>query len=260
MKSTSRIRLLWVDEAEALSESAWQKAIPTVREENAEIWVCWNPERRASATNQRFREHPPENSKICEVNWRDNPWFPWTLEQIRSEDQRLRPDTYEHIWEGAYATAHAGAYYAALLAEAMREGRVGKVTRDPLMSIRAYVDIGGTGARSDAYPMWICQFVGREMGSWTITKAVRQSLGVHIDWLREHGWERRGFTSRMTVRRMTVFPMFPLRARFRQRDLHSRSFQTRVAGPPGEDRGGRANVSQHLDEWRRLRQAGMRWS
>ena len=87
IKSTSRIRLLWVDEAEPVSEQAWQKAIPTVREENAEIWVTWNPERRASATNRRFRETPPEHSKIVEVNWRDNPWFPRTLDMIRREDE-----------------------------------------------------------------------------------------------------------------------------------------------------------------------------
>jgi phage terminase large subunit len=57
VKSTARIRLLWVDEAEPVSEIAWQKAIPTVREEGAEIWVTWNPERRASATNQRLIRH-----------------------------------------------------------------------------------------------------------------------------------------------------------------------------------------------------------
>src|SRR6185369_14821274 len=110
VKSTARIRLLWVDEAEPVSEVAWQKAIPTVREENAEIWVSYNPERRNSATNLRFRINPPQNSKIVEVNWRDNPWFPKVLDQIRREDQDKRPEQYEHIWEGGYATAHAGAY------------------------------------------------------------------------------------------------------------------------------------------------------
>ena len=44
VKSTARIRLLWVDEAEPVSETAWSKAIPTVREDNSEIWVTWNPE------------------------------------------------------------------------------------------------------------------------------------------------------------------------------------------------------------------------
>jgi phage terminase large subunit len=188
VKSTARIRLLWVDEAEPVSEVAWMKAIPTVREENAEIWVTWNPERRASATNKRFRENPPDNSQIVEVNWRDNPWFPGVLEQIRAEDEEKRPEQYPHIWEGDYATAHAGAYYAAALSEAAREGRIGHVTRDPLMAVRAYVDIGGTGARSDAYSCWICQFVGREIRVLDYEEAVGQPLSFHVDWLRERGW------------------------------------------------------------------------
>jgi len=188
IKSTSRIRLLWVDEAEPVSEQAWQKAIPTVREENAEIWVTWNPERRASATNRRFRETPPEHSKIVEVNWRDNPWFPRTLDMIRREDEARRPEQYAHIWDGEYATAFAGAYYAAALQEAAKEGRIGRVTKDPLMAVRAYVDIGGTGAKADAYAMWICQFVGREIRVLDYYEAVGQPLGVHIEWLRERGW------------------------------------------------------------------------
>ena len=188
VKSTARIRLLWVDEAEPVSEMAWQKAIPTVREENAEIWVTWNPERRASATNQRFRVNPPENSKIVELNWRDNAWFPSTLDQIRREDEAKRPEQYPHIWEGEYAIAHAGAYYAKFLSDASQEGRIGRVTRDPLMAVRAYCDLGGTGARSDAFAMWICQFVGREVRVLDYYEMVGQSLGVHVDWLRERGW------------------------------------------------------------------------
>jgi phage terminase large subunit len=188
VKSTARIRLLWVDEAEPVSEQAWQKAIPTVREENAEIWVTWNPERRASPTNQRFRENPPENSKIVQVNWRDNPWFPSTLDQIRREDEQKRPEQYPHIWEGDYATAHVGAYFAALLSEAQREGRIGKVSRDPLLPIKAFVDIGGTGAKSDAYSCWIAQFVSREVRVLDYYEAIGEPLAVHLQWLRDRGW------------------------------------------------------------------------
>ena len=188
VKSTSRIRLLWVDEAEPVTEQAWQKAIPTVREEHSEIWVTWNPERRASPTNQRFRINPPANAKFAEVNWRDNPWFPAVLEQIRLEDKAKRPEMYPHIWEGEYAVAHAGAYYATALSEAGREGRICTVGRDPLLPIRAWCDLGGTGARSDAFAIWVGQYVGREIRLLDYYEAVGQPLAVHIAWLREHGW------------------------------------------------------------------------
>jgi len=188
VKSTSRIRLLWVDEAEPVSEVAWQKAIPTVREEHAEIWVTWNPERRGSATNQRFREKPPTGSKIVSLNWRDNPWFPTTLNILRQDDLEHRPAMYPWVWEGDYATAHAGAYYALPLSEAKTEGRICTVSRDPLLPIRAFCDLGGTGARSDAFAIWVGQFVGREIRILDYYEAVGQPLAVHVEWLRERGW------------------------------------------------------------------------
>src|ERR1051325_9304750 len=76
IKSKAMIRLLWVDEAEPVSEAAWSKAVNTVREDGAEIWVTWNPERKNSDTHKRFRLNSPARSKIIELNWRDNPWFP----------------------------------------------------------------------------------------------------------------------------------------------------------------------------------------
>jgi phage terminase large subunit len=188
VKSTSSIRLLWVDEAEPVSETSWSIAIPTVREDNAEIWVTWNPERKNSATNLRFRADPPADTKIVEMNWRDNPWFPERLAKTREEDEAKRPDQYEHVWEGAYITAQAGAYYARHLSEAAREGRIGKVALDPLMAVRAFWDIGGTGARADACAIWVAQFVGREIRVLDYYEAVGEPLGSHLAWLRERGW------------------------------------------------------------------------
>ena len=54
IKSKARILLAWVEEAETVSEMAWQKLEPTVREHQSEIWVTWNPEKRGSATDERF--------------------------------------------------------------------------------------------------------------------------------------------------------------------------------------------------------------
>lgn len=103
IKSKARILLAWVDEAESVSEIAWQKLAPTVRETNSEIWVTWNPEKDGSPTDKRFRKEPPANSKIVELNYSDNPWFPDVLDQERQSDrERLDDQTYAWIWEGAY--------------------------------------------------------------------------------------------------------------------------------------------------------------
>ncbi|MFJ5691845.1 PBSX family phage terminase large subunit [Providencia stuartii] len=103
IKSKARILIAWVDEAESVSETAWTKLAPTVREAGSEIWVTWNPEKDGSATDKRFRKNPPDNAIVVEMNYDDNPWFPSVLEEERLNDQaRLDAATYAWIWEGAY--------------------------------------------------------------------------------------------------------------------------------------------------------------
>jgi phage terminase large subunit len=104
LKSKARILGCWVDEGEAVSEGAWRKLIPTVREDGSEIWVTWNPDKDDSATHLRFRVNPPAGARIVEMNYTDNPWFPAVLEAERLEDLRHRPDDYAHVWEGGFKT------------------------------------------------------------------------------------------------------------------------------------------------------------
>lgn len=192
IKSKGRILLCWVDEAEPVVEYAWQILIPTLREEgedwNAELWVTWNPRRKGSATDTRFRNSDDPRIKVVELNWRDNPKFPAKLERDRVRDKRERQDSYDHVWEGGYETVVQGAYYAASLTKAKQENRIGRVPADPLMTIRLFADIGGTGARADAFTMWAAQFVGKEIRVLDYYEAVGQPLAAHLNWMRERGY------------------------------------------------------------------------
>ncbi len=110
IKSKARILLCWVDEAESVSEAAWRKLLPTVRENGSEIWVTWNPEHKDSATSQRFRQAQIIDDATGEIigvgvelNYNDNPWFPQVLELERRRDQaHLDEATYRWIWQGDY--------------------------------------------------------------------------------------------------------------------------------------------------------------
>ena len=194
IKSKSRILLGWVDEAEPVSEEAWVKLIPTLREEDSELWVTWNRERETSATNKRFGQPKDPRYKIIELNWRDNPKFPAILDRQRLRDKEERPEQYDHIWEGGYKTAVEGAYYASALNTAKETGRVTSLAADPLMTIRAYWDIGGTGAKADATAIWICQFIGQRINLLDYYEARHQPLATHLAWLR-----RRGYTNAYCV-------------------------------------------------------------
>jgi len=190
IKSKSRILLAWIDEAEPVTEEAWTKLVPTLREEDSELWVTWNPERKVSATNKRFHASDDPRVNIVEMNWRDNPWFPEILERQRQRDMRERPDQYDHIWEGAFVTVAEGAYYASQLTRARQEKRICKVNEDPLMRFYAVWDIGGTGAKADATAIWIVQFIGAEVRFLDYYEAVGQPLATHVGWLRDGGYEK----------------------------------------------------------------------
>lgn len=192
IKSKGRLLLCWVDEAEPVTDEAWLTLIPTLREEgsgwNAELWVTWNPKRKTAPCEGRFRFSTDPLTKVVELNWRDNPKFPAKLERDRQRDLKERPDQYGHVWEGEYATAIAGAYFAQSLTQAKAESRIGKVPTDPLMTIRLFADIGGTGAKADNFVFWVAQFIGREIRLLDHYEVQGQPIASHLNWLRSKGY------------------------------------------------------------------------
>lgn len=200
IKSKARILLCWVDEAEPVTETAWEKLFPTVREEGSEIWVTWNPERRGSDTDKMFRKnYDPSDMIIVEMNWRDNIWFPENLDRQRLKAKLKNPDRYGHIWEGEYATTHKGAYYASLLADAKAQGRICRLAYDPLVTVRFYHDLAGSSDKADAYAMWPVQFIGREIRVLGYYETSGQAPNFHIQWARDWCFKRKIKRAKMVL-------------------------------------------------------------
>jgi phage terminase large subunit len=186
IKSPEGFRIAWIDEAQTLSTRSLSLLRPTIRAEHSELWASWNPRRRSDAIDDFFRTRKPEGAVVTKANWRDNPWFPAVLEEGRRLDLAHCPERYEHVWEGDYARAFEGAYFAQTLAEARAQGRIGKVSADPLLPLRAFIDIGGSGARADAFTIWVVQWVGAEIRILDYYEAAGQVLAFHVNWLRSH--------------------------------------------------------------------------
>ena len=184
IKSKARILLAWVDEAENVSDMAWQKLIPTVREQESEIWVTWNPESKYSATHQRFRESPPEGAKIVSLNWSDNKWFPEVLSLERLHDKETRPDFYDHIWEGDFLTFSEGAYYSAEMREAKTEGRIREVKYNPAKGVITAWDLG----IGDSTSIWFAQFIGTEVHLIDYYEASGVGLDHYAKVLQDKGY------------------------------------------------------------------------
>ena len=189
IKSLEGFRIAWIDEAQSLSARSLALLRPTIRAKNSELWASWNPRRKSDAIDDFLRTRQPDGALVVKANWRDNPWFPEVLEEERLLDQKLYPERYDHIWEGDYARAFEGAYFAALLSEARSQGRIGKVSADPLLRLRAFIDIGGAGAAADAFTIWIVQWVGNEVRVLDYYESVGQVLAFHVNWLRSRGYD-----------------------------------------------------------------------
>lgn len=189
IKSYEGFDVAWVEEAQTVSAKSLNLLRPTIRSPGSELWFSWNPRRKQDAVDVMFRsEEKPTDAVIVRANWDSNKWFPAELEQERLDCLRQQPDQYEHIWNGDYVTVAEGAYYARNLAEARADGRIGRVAFDPLMTVRLFFDIGGTGAKADACSIWPVQFIGREVRTRDYYEAVGQPLATHVAWLRSKGY------------------------------------------------------------------------
>ena len=185
IKSLEGFRRAWVEEAQTLSERSLTLLQPTLRAPGSELWFGWNPRRRTDPVDALFRgPETPSNAAIVRANWSDNPWLPPELEQERRDCLRMKPDQYEHIWDGGYARVVEGAYYARELADARAKGRIGELAPDPLMQHRAFWDIG----TRDHTAIWIAQFTGPTLRVLDYYEASGQPLAAHLQGLRARGY------------------------------------------------------------------------
>lgn len=189
IKSLEGFRRSWWEEAQSASSTSIRMLRPTMRAPGAQMWWSWNARRKTDPVDVMLRgPEKPTGAIVVNANWRDNPWFSAELEQERLDCLRMTPDDYEHVWEGGYVTVASGAYFASHLTAAKTEGRISRVAADPLMTLRLFVDIGGTGAKADSFVIWVAQFIGKEIRVLDYYEAQGQPLATHLAWLRGKGY------------------------------------------------------------------------
>lgn len=114
VKSMHGFQVFWVEEAQSTSAESLKLLTPTLRTEDGEIWLTGNPMSSADPFSQRFivpfqaelqknGYYEDDLHLIIVLNWRDNPWFPSSLDQERKWDYTNLPrNLYNHIWEGHF--------------------------------------------------------------------------------------------------------------------------------------------------------------
>jgi len=158
VKSYEGVDICWVEEAQSVSARSWDVLIPTIRKEQSEIWVSFNPELETDNTYQRFILNAPANAIVQKINWSDNPWFPETLKLEKDALKTRDIEAYNTVWEGICRVTVDGAIFAKEMQLAEMEDRITKVNYDPTKPVHAVFDLGW----SDATAVWFVQFIGME--------------------------------------------------------------------------------------------------
>lgn len=141
LKSFEGVDICWCEEAQAITKRSWDILIPTIRKDNSEIWVSFNPQLESDETYRRFVTSPPPDCVSLELNYSDNPYFPEVLESERQHAKAtMKVDDYNHIWEGKCKPAVEGAIYFDQMAEA--SGRITNCPHDPLLKTHVVFDLG----------------------------------------------------------------------------------------------------------------------
>jgi phage terminase large subunit len=184
VKSIEGVDKCWVEEAQTVSKTSWNVLIPTIRKEQSEIWVSFNPELETDETYQRFVLSPPENCKVVKINWSDNPWFPETL---RLEKDALRDrdvEAYNTVWEGLCRQTVDGAIFARELQMATLEERITRVAYDATKPVHAVFDLGW----SDATAIWFVQFIGMETRLIRYMEDSQKTISDYLAKMQSYGY------------------------------------------------------------------------
>jgi phage terminase large subunit len=181
IKSFEGVDIVWIEEAQVVTKRSWDVLIPTIRKDDSEIWVSYNPELDTDETHQRFAINPPPDALIAKVNWDDNPWFPPVLEKERQHCKLTNPKDYANIWEGECKPAVSGAIYYDEISLSQDEGRVCNVPYDPTLKVHVVFDLGW----NDAMAISLVQKHASELRLIEYYEDSHKTLDHYSAWLRE---------------------------------------------------------------------------
>jgi phage terminase large subunit len=184
VKSIEGIDICWVEEAQSVTPNSWNVLVPTIRKEDSEIWISFNPELPTDETWKRFVVQPPENAVVQKINWSDNPYFPEVLDLERRALQGRDIEAYNNVWEGIPRQTVNGAIFAKEVTMADLEGRICNVPYDATKPVHAVFDLGW----ADQTACWILQFVGQETRLIRYFEDSQQTIGYYLAKLQSFGY------------------------------------------------------------------------
>ncbi len=220
IKSFEGVDIVWVEEAHGVSKKSWDVLIPTIRKEGSEIWLTLNPDMETDETYTRFvAPGCTDDTWVCEINWRDNPWFPDVLNRERLKAKRtMSQEDYEHIWEGKPRRVAPGAIYRHEIEALYDDKRICPVPYDPTLPVHTVWDLGWNDAMTIGFvqrgPMdvRIIDYIEdshRTLG-WYVAEIERRPYRWGNDFLPHDGRTRNFQTGKSTEEQLIAMGRRPI--------------------------------------------------
>jgi phage terminase large subunit len=100
IKSLENIAIAWVEEADSLSAESWGILLPTIRKEDAEIWVSFNPDTVDDFIYKEFILRDNDLVEKRHINYDDNPFLSDTLLRQIEYMKSTEYEKYLHVYKG----------------------------------------------------------------------------------------------------------------------------------------------------------------
>lgn len=100
IKSLEGIDILWIEEAHNLTEDQWKTLEATIRKEDSQVWVIFNPRLATDFAYKRFVVNPPANTIVRKINYDENQFLSKTMQDIIEAAKIEDYEEYQHIYEG----------------------------------------------------------------------------------------------------------------------------------------------------------------
>lgn len=181
VKSMQGIDIVWVEEAQTLSQKSLDDLRPTIRKAGSQQIYVWNPRFKTDPVDVFFRGAAKNPDAIAvEVSWKDNPFL--SPESLRDKqfDYLQDPVKAQHVWGGGYEVMTEGSYYGRDIVTAENEGRITRVPYDREAPVAAAWDLGV----GDNTSIVIFQRIALEWRILAYYENSGQALSHYVDWIK----------------------------------------------------------------------------
>ena len=101
IKSTEGIDICWLEEAHALTKDQWAVIEPTIRKDDSEMWIIFNPQFITDFVWQHFVVNTPDDTTVTQINFDQNKFLSKTmLKVIESARKTMSEEEFNHIYLG----------------------------------------------------------------------------------------------------------------------------------------------------------------